>query len=61
MNAASDDDGLQADIEHDIAAILEDAEFVEREPWMQEEEEEETTEWPRYQVHVTLLHEGDVP
>ena len=52
------DDETREAIERDVAAILEDAAFAQREPWMAEEEPAEVGQ---YQVFVHLASEWDVP
>ena len=52
------DDETREAIERDVAALLDDAGFTKREPWMPEEEPEEMG---RYQIHVRLISEWDVP
>jgi hypothetical protein len=58
------DPELQAEIDHDLAAI---EEMRRREPWEPEEEEYSEDDWfdesryPRYQLQVELLNEWDVP
>ena len=52
------DDETREAIEQDIAALLEDAGFERREPWMPEEE---PSAMGQYQVFVHLVSEWDVP
>ena len=52
------DDETREAIEHDVAALLEDAAFAQREPWMPEPEPEDLGP---YQVFVRLHSEWDVP
>lgn len=59
------DDATRAAIDSDVAAMLDDAGFDRREPWMPEPEMEPEPEAPelpeRYQVIVQLVSEWDVP
>jgi hypothetical protein len=52
------DDETREAIERDVAAVLEEAGFAQREPWMPEEE---PAELGPYQVFVRLISEWDVP
>jgi hypothetical protein len=49
----------RAAIEHDLSALLEDAGVDEHEPWMPAHDY--STEPGRYQVHLRLVSEWDVP
>jgi hypothetical protein len=53
------DPELEADIEHDLALFESDDFFddFDSEPWRPDGE----PELPRYQIHVSLLHEGAIP